>query len=433
MSVFDVGSLILLFAALLGAVNDRFLGLPRVIVYLIGSLALSLCLILAGRLYFGPHLGEALQRRVEGAHLPKILLDGVLALLLFAASLQIDLRELRSRAFGILALATLGVLLATALFTVAIWGAFAIAGDPIPMPWCFVLGAILAPTDAIAVEGLLKRVALPSALKALISGESLFNDGTAVVVFVAALAVAAGEHNVIGHGRLLMAIVTEGGGGAVLGLATGFVAAWLLRRIRDDAVAVTMSLALALGTYRLAAALDLSGPIGVVVAGLVMAARPIAPDAETSRRSRLGAFLVAHRRIVEHAVVLVDGLSGVRDPARRFRPVSRVRRDSAGAAGPPAERGADDAVRQAGAGPEDARAGASDMGRLARRRIGRFGAQPARYAFPRAAVGGLLRRRHLHRRGAGALDAAHGEGAVSATEAGMTIRASRRRASRKKR
>jgi monovalent cation:H+ antiporter, CPA1 family len=289
-SVFDVGSLILLFAALLGAVNDRFLGLPRVIVYLIGSLALSLCLILAGRLYFGPYLGEALQRRVEGAHLPKLLLDGVLALLLFAASLQIDLRELRSRAFGILALATLGVLLATGLFTVTIWAAFAIAGDPTPLRWCFVLGAILAPTDAIAVEGLLKRVALPSALKALISGESLFNDGTAVVVFVAALAVAAGEHNVIGHGRLLMAIVTEGGGGAALGLATGFAAAWLLRRVRDDAVAVTMSLALALGTYRLAAALDLSGPIGVVVAGLVMAARPIAPDVETSRRSRLGAF-----------------------------------------------------------------------------------------------------------------------------------------------
>lgn len=290
MSVFDVGSLILVFAALLGAANDRFLGLPRVIVYLIGSLALSLCLILAGRFVSGSHLAELLQRRVEGAHLPKILLDGALALLLFAASLQIDLRELRSRAFAIFALATFGVVLATASFTVAIWGAFEFAGAPVPLAWCFALGAILAPTDAVAVEGLLKRVAFPSALKAMISGESLFNDGTAVVVFVAALAVAAGEHGVIGHGRLLLAIAVEGGGGAALGLAAGFLAAQTLRYVRDDSVAVTMSLALALGVYRLAAAFDLSGPIGVVVAGLVVAARPISPDGEIARRSRLGVF-----------------------------------------------------------------------------------------------------------------------------------------------
>jgi CPA1 family monovalent cation:H+ antiporter len=289
-SVFDVGSLILVFAALLGAANDRFLGLPRVIVYLIGSLALSLGLMFVGRLVPAPHLTELLQRRVEGAHLPKILLDGVLALLLFAASLQIDLRELRSRAVAIFALATFGVVSATALFTFAIWGAFAIAGSPTPLAWCFALGAILAPTDAVAVEGLLKRVALPAALKAMISGESLFNDGTAVVVFVAALAAASGEHGVIGHGKLMLAIVVEGGGGAALGLAAGFLVSQTLRYIRDDSVAVTMSLALALGVYRLAAAFGLSGPIGVVVAGLVVAARPISPQGETARRSRLGAF-----------------------------------------------------------------------------------------------------------------------------------------------
>ena len=322
MSIFDVGSLILVYAALLGAANDRFFNLPRVIVYLIGSLALSLCLIVAGRLLPNSHLPELLQRRVEGAHLPKILLDGMLALLLFAASLQIDLREWRDRVLAISVLATFSVVAAAALFTFAIWAAFALAGDAVPLAWCFALGAILAPTDAVAVEGLLKHVPLPAALKAMISGESLFNDGTAVVVFVAALEVAAGEHGVIGHGRLVLAIVVEGGGGAFLGLAAGLLAAQMLRYVRDDAVAVTMSLALALGVYRLATEFGLSGPIAVVVAGMTTAARPISPDGESARRSRLAVFWSLVDELLNTLLFLLMGFQIFAIPIGNFASVA---------------------------------------------------------------------------------------------------------------
>jgi CPA1 family monovalent cation:H+ antiporter len=318
LSVFDVGSIILVFAALLGVANDRFFGLPRVIVYLLGSLALSLCLILSDRVFGGLDLAELSERRVESAHLPRILLDGMLALLLFAASLQVDLRELRSQALAVLGLATVGVLLATASFTYAIWAVFLACGMDVPIGWCFVLGAILAPTDAVAVDGLIKRVPLPPALKAMISGESLFNDGTAVVVFLAALGVVGGEEHVIGHGRLLLALVIEGGGGGALGLLTGFVASLGLRQIKDDAVAVTVSLALALGTYRLAVALGLSGPIAVVVCGLVMAARPISADVEQGRRERLGVFWSLVDELLNTLLFLLMGFQILAIPLADF-------------------------------------------------------------------------------------------------------------------
>lgn len=124
----------------------------------------------------------------------------------------------------------------------------------------------------------------------MIVGESLFNDGTALVVFLSALATVAGEHHVLWHGRLLFALLVEGGGGIALGLATGYAACFLMRSVKDDEIALIISLALALGTYRLAFALGLSGPLAVVVCGIVLANRPIAASADLDRRSKINVF-----------------------------------------------------------------------------------------------------------------------------------------------
>ena len=270
MTTFDIGSLLLVFAAIIGVANDRTLRLPRPVALLLGALLLS-SLIIGGDAAFGDgDMRERLRERILQAHLPQILLDGFLALLLFAGSLHVDLRALRKRAATVFVLATLGVVLAAFLFAAGIWAVMRLIGEPIPPGWCLVLGAILAPTDAVAVEGLLDRLQLPPGLRAIISGESLFNDGAAVVLFGAALAIAGGDTGMVGHGRLAEAILIEAAGGAALGAAAGYLTWRVIRFSQDSSLALTISLALALSTYRIAIALGVSGPIGVVAAGMVL-------------------------------------------------------------------------------------------------------------------------------------------------------------------
>jgi CPA1 family monovalent cation:H+ antiporter len=133
-----------------------------------------------------------------------------------------------------------------------------------------VLGAILAPTDAVVVETLLQRVALPPGLRAAIVGESLFNDGAGVVLFLLTLGVTQGDTIELGHGQVGLALVREIGGGAALGCAGGWLAALLMRRIHDEGLLLLISLTLVLGSYRIANVFELSGPIAVVSAGLCL-------------------------------------------------------------------------------------------------------------------------------------------------------------------
>ncbi|MBV9115461.1 MAG: sodium:proton antiporter [Hyphomicrobiales bacterium] len=290
MSTFDMASLVFVFAAVIGIANERYLRWPRVIALLICALLASLVIMAVGVFVGSINLEELAQHRIEGAHLPRILLDGVLALLLFAASLHVDLRELRSQAWAVFGLATLGVILATVLLAFGIFAAFRLAGTGIPLAWCFVLGAVLAPTDAVAVEGLLRRVQLPGSLRALVSGEALFNDGTAVILFFSALAAAGGQTGVIGHGHIALSLFVEGAAGAALGGAAGFLAYLVMRRVHDENLAVTISLALALSTYRLAVAFGVSGPIAVVVSGIVLANQPAKSFALPKLRAKLVTF-----------------------------------------------------------------------------------------------------------------------------------------------
>ncbi|HEX3576793.1 MAG TPA: sodium:proton antiporter, partial [Rhodopila sp.] len=196
--------------------------------------------------------------------LPHLFLDSVLAFMLFAGSLHVDVDSLRAQKWTVLALATLGVLLATGLYGFGIWFIFAGA---VPLPWCFALGALLAPTDPIAVGSLLREAGLPPGLLAVVSGESLFNDGVAVVVFALTLDWADGR--VATAASVGLELLTEAGGGIVLGLATGYLAYRALRLVNEPALELTITLALVTVTYSLAAALHESGPLAVVVAGLL--------------------------------------------------------------------------------------------------------------------------------------------------------------------
>ncbi len=266
---FDLVALILVFAALIGCINHLYVRIPRSVALLLGSLAIAL----AFRWFdarTGSRLTGHISEAMSAADLPHLLLDGVLAFLLFNGSLHVSLHELRDSKWTILVLATASVIVATTLFAFGIWAVFQAAGTPVPLRWCGVLGAVLAPTDAVVVDSLLRRLALPPPLRAAISGESLFNDGAGVILFLMTLEIAQGQTELIGHGRIIAALLVASAGGVALGSATGYLAAQIMRRIGDSGLQLTVSLALVIASYRLADALGVSGPITVVTAGLVL-------------------------------------------------------------------------------------------------------------------------------------------------------------------
>jgi monovalent cation:H+ antiporter, CPA1 family len=236
----DLLAIVLALAVLIGCINHLWVKLPPAIGMLLGSLVVSL-LVVSSDHVFHLHVMRWFRGTLDSAHLPRVFLNAVLALLLFAGSLHVDVTELSRRRWLILLLATASVLIATLIFGAGMWVMFGLIGMAVPLIWCFVLGAILAPTDAVVVESLLQQVALPPGLRAAIVGESLFNDGAGVVLFL-----------------------------LTLGFATGWLAALLMRRIKDEGLLLLISLTLVLGSYRIANVFELSGPIAVVSAGLCL-------------------------------------------------------------------------------------------------------------------------------------------------------------------
>jgi CPA1 family monovalent cation:H+ antiporter len=267
MSLFDLFAILITTTALLSYVNARLLRLPPTIGVLASSLVLSLALVLFGRLGLGVEAWA--ERLLVHVDFDDLLMRGMLSFLLFAGALHVDLDGLLARRWTILSLATVGVVVSTILIGLISWGLFSLLGFEIPLPYALLFGALITPTDPIAVLAMLKTSPTPAELRTMIAGESLFNDGVGVVAFTLIAGAVVGHHPVTPFGALELLLV-EAVGGALLGFALGYVAYRALRTVDDFAVEALITLALVAGGYSLAGALHTSGPIAMVVAGLLI-------------------------------------------------------------------------------------------------------------------------------------------------------------------
>lgn len=275
MDAFTFLSVVIATAAVLAWINHRFIGLPTTIGVMLVALVMSLGLSLADAL--GAQLTAPIEAMLERFDLADSLLDIMLAFLLFAGSLHIDLDDLRGQRWVIGILATVGVLVSTALVGFGLWYLAPALGVELELMHCMVFGALISPTDPIAVLGILKKARVPKSLETKITGESLFNDGIGVVVFSVLVAIAAASGTTSAdHGPALDALgiagffATEVVGAAVLGLAGGWIVFLMLRAVDDYVVEVLLTLALCMGLYAAAIALHTSGPLTAVVAGLMI-------------------------------------------------------------------------------------------------------------------------------------------------------------------
>lgn len=262
-------------AALFSYINHRFIKLPTTIGLLVISLVLSLSLIALGKL--GLPLEDYAHVLLKEVDFNKALMQGMLSALLFAGALHVSLDDLREQKWVVAVLASIGMLSSTVMVGFASYYIFGWFGLNIPLIYCLLFGSLISPTDPIAVLGILKHLGAPKSLETKIAGESLFNDGIAVVVFIVLLGIAGsghgGEAEAVSAGGVITLFLQEAVGGVGFGLIAGYVVFRMLATIDSYQVEILLTLGLVFGGYALASALHISGPIFVVVAGLIIGNR----------------------------------------------------------------------------------------------------------------------------------------------------------------
>lgn len=307
---FDAAAILIVLAASLGYLNHRFVRLPSSIGLTIMGAIASLVVVGIDRLLPASQVGEQTVAFLAGVDFHTTLMDGMLSFLLFAGALHVDWTEMRRGRWPILILSTIGVLISTALVGGSFFLLCRALGLELPILWCMVFGALISPTDPVAVMSVLQRVAVSPTLKATVAGESLFNDGVGVVVFTILLSAALGTEpfSAASAANLFLA---EAGGGLILGLIVGWIAFRAMRSIDEYKTEVMISLAVVMGGYALASALHVSGPIAMAVAGLLIGNHGVAHAMSDVTRDYVIKFWALIDEILNAVLFLLIGLEVV--------------------------------------------------------------------------------------------------------------------------
>ena len=316
MSVFTIAAILVGLSALFGYLNHRLLQLPHTIGLVVFALAASLSVIGLDRFDPALHIGNSISGILRQIDFNETLMHGMLSFMLFAGALHADLSALRTRRLTIGIMACLGTLISTFVVGGAMWFLMGLMGIDFPFLWALVFGALISPTDPVAVLSLFKTVDVPDTLQAKMAGESLFNDGVGVVVFAVVLAIAlaaSGDQGSAAGGHMDVAAIahlffTEAVGGAVLGIAAGYIGYRAMYKIDEPSLEVLITLALVMVTYALALFLHMSGPIAMVVAGLFIGNHGFKYAMSPETRDDVQTFWTLIDEILNSVLFLLIGL-----------------------------------------------------------------------------------------------------------------------------
>ena len=306
MEMLDLCALILSLAAIFSYINFRFIKLPTTIGIMLIAMFISVSLVVLGHCGF-----EGIQNKasavLEGIDFNKVLMHGMLSFLLFSGALHVNLEDLARHKWIISILATFGVVMSTFIVGGSAWVVFLIIGIKLPFIYCLLFGSLIAPTDPIAVIGILKKAGVPKSLETKITGESLFNDGVAVVEFLVIMGIIVGGHDVtVGH--IMLLFIEEAIGGIFFGFVIGWIAYLMLKSVDNYQVEVLLTLALVMGGYALAHTIHVSGPIAMVVAGIFIGNKGRLFAMSDKTREHLDSFWELMDEILNAVLFLLIGL-----------------------------------------------------------------------------------------------------------------------------
>ncbi|CAN5189994.1 sodium:proton antiporter [soil metagenome] len=267
MQIYNLITVIIVLTAVFGYINFRFIKLPATIGIMLISLIVSLLVIATG--FIHPGFFIKITDVIKTIDFNTALMKVMLAFLLFAGAIHIDVKQLKKESAAIITFSTIGVLVSTFIIAALMFVVTKWFGIPIDFIYCLLFGALISPTDPIAVLGILKKAKIPPTLEMKISGESLFNDGVAVVVFITIFEIIKVGYDNVSALQIGWLFLKEAGGGLIFGLLLGYIGFWALRSIDNYVIEVLITLAIVMGGYAFADYLHISGPLAMVVAGIV--------------------------------------------------------------------------------------------------------------------------------------------------------------------
>lgn len=305
MNINEILTITIVLAAVFAYINHRYIKWPPTIGIMILSLGASLLLAIFG----GSHslLSEKAVQLVSSIDFQEVLMDFMLSFLLFAGAIHIDAQKLREQQLPVLVLATVGILLSTFIVGGLMWLIFGWFGLNIPLIYCLLFGSLISPTDPIAVLGLLKAAKIPATLELKISGESLFNDGVAVVIFITIAEIARSGGADISFLAVSKLFLQEAVGGLLFGAVVGYIGFLALRSIDDYKVEVLITLAIVMGGYYAAGNLHVSGPLAMVIAGIITGNKSKSEGMSDITRDYLGKFWELIDEILNAVLFLLIG------------------------------------------------------------------------------------------------------------------------------
>ncbi|MCO5945913.1 cation:proton antiporter [Mucilaginibacter flavidus] len=306
MTTYHIISILILLTAIFAYGNDRWIKWPPTIGIMVIALLSSILIAIFGSLI--PGFSSKALLLVSNINFEQVLMKIMLAFLLFAGALHVDASELKKEFWPVMLMATIGTFISTFLVSVMAYYLFAAFGLQIPYIYCLLFGALISPTDPIAVMGILKQAGIPKTLEVKITGESLFNDGVGVVVFLTIFEVAVSGTTKFSIGNTALLFLKEAGGGLLFGAILGYLAYLLIKSIDNYRVEVLITLTVVMCGYSLADYLHLSGPLAIIIAGIIMGTKGKGEGLSEISRDYLGKFWDLTDEIFNAILFLLIGL-----------------------------------------------------------------------------------------------------------------------------